>query len=167
MMERTDRHFRVFLRGLTRQTLLYTEMITTGAVLHGDRERLLGFDLVEKPLSLQLGGDEPEELARSAAIAEAMGYDEVNLNVGCPSDRVQHGAFGACLMRTPEKVAAGVAAMRAATSLPVTVKHRIGVDELDSYDDMLRFVDVVRGAWTYFRSSYSLGSAPNCFLSLL
>lgn len=146
MMERTDRHFRVFLRGLTRHTLLYTEMITTGAVLHGDRERLLGFDPSERPLSLQLGGDDPAALAQAASIAKELGYDEVNLNVGCPSDRVQQGAFGACLMRTPEKVAAGVAAMRAASPLPVTVKHRIGVDELDSYDDMLRFVDVVAAA---------------------
>lgn len=146
MMERTDRHFRVFLRGLTRRTLLYTEMITTGAALHGDREHLLGFDSVERPLALQLGGDDPAALATVAKIAQDMGYDEVNLNVGCPSDRVQQGSFGACLMRTPEKVAAGVAAMRAAVDLPVTVKHRIGVDELDSFDDMLRFVDQVAAA---------------------
>jgi len=146
MMDRTDRHFRVFLRGLTRRTLLYTEMITTGAVLRGDREHLLGHDEVERPLALQLGGDDPGELARAVAIAEAWGYDEVNLNVGCPSDRVQKGRFGACLMAEPERVAAAVAAMREAAALPVTVKHRIGIDEADGYDDLFRFVTTVAAA---------------------
>lgn len=146
MMDRTDRHFRYFLRLITRHTLLYTEMVTTGAVLRGDRERLLGFDPCERPLALQLGGDHPEELAQCARLAEAMGYDEVNLNVGCPSDRVQKGRFGACLMAEPERVAEAVAAMRRAVALPVTVKHRIGIDDQDSYEHMLRFVEVVAAA---------------------
>lgn len=143
MLDRTDRHFRFVMRQITRHTLLYTEMVVTRAVLHGDRDRLLGYDPVEHPVALQLGGDDPRELAECARIAEGMGYDEVNLNVGCPSDRVQQGAFGACLMKTPDKVARAVEAMRAAVSIPVTVKHRIGVDDLDRYDDMLRFVRVV------------------------
>ncbi len=146
MMERTDRHFRVFLRGLTRHTLLYTEMITTGAVLHGDREQLLGFSAVERPLALQLGGDEPAALAAAARLAAELGYDEIDLNVGCPSSRVQSGSFGACLMARPERVAAAVAALRAAVTLPVTVKHRIGIDDRDSYEDLLGFVDTVAAA---------------------
>ncbi|MEM6794834.1 MAG: tRNA dihydrouridine(20/20a) synthase DusA [Acidobacteriota bacterium] len=146
MMDRTDRHFRFLIRQLSRHTLLYTEMVTTGAILHGDRDRLLGFDDAERPLALQLGGDDPADLAACARVAEAMGYDEVNLNVGCPSDRVQKGSFGACLMARPETVAAAVDAMRAAVSLPVTVKHRIGIDDLDSYEHMLRFVDAVSEA---------------------
>ena len=146
MMDRTDRHFRWFLRRLTRRTLLYTEMVHVGAVLHGDRERHLGFDPEERPLALQLGGDDPAALAECARIAEDRGYDEVNLNVGCPSERVQKGSFGVCLMGRPEVVAEAVAAMRRAVSIPVTVKHRIGFDNLDRYEDMLRFVDVVAGA---------------------
>lgn len=146
MMDRTDRYFRRLMRLISRHTLLYTEMVTCPAILHGDRERLLGFDPVERPLALQLGGDDPRMLEACARIAADMGYDEINLNVGCPSDRVQSGSFGACLMRTPERVAEGVAAMRAAVELPVTVKHRIGVDELDRYEDMLAFVDVVAAA---------------------
>ncbi|TNF25963.1 MAG: tRNA dihydrouridine(20/20a) synthase DusA [Deltaproteobacteria bacterium] len=146
MMDRTDRHFRYFMRRLTRHTLLYTEMVTTGAVIHGDRELLLGFHPDEHPIALQLGGDDPTELARCARIAADWGYDEVNLNVGCPSDRVQNGNFGACLMAEPERVAEGVAAMRAAVDLPVTVKHRIGIDHIDRYEDMLRFVTVVAAA---------------------
>ena len=146
MMDRTDRFFRLFIRQITRQTLLYTEMVTARAILHGDRERLLGFDPIEHPISLQLGGSDPDELARCAKIAEEWGYDEVNLNVGCPSSRVQSGAFGACLMKTPALVAQCVAAMRTATTLPVTVKHRIGVDDLDAYDDMARFVQIVSAA---------------------
>jgi len=146
MMDRTDRFFRVFMRQLTRETLLYTEMVTTHAILHGDRERLLGYHPIEHPISLQLGGGDPAQLAECARIAEGMGYDEVNINVGCPSDRVQSGAFGVCLMRTPQRVAEGVAAMRAAVSIPVTVKHRIGVDELDRYEDMHNFVAVVSQA---------------------
>jgi tRNA-dihydrouridine synthase A len=146
MMDRTDRHFRAFLRRITRRTLLYSEMITTGAVLHGDREHLLGFSPEERPLALQLGGDDPGELARAAALAAEWGYDEVNLNVGCPSDRVQKGRFGACLMAEPERVAAAVAAMRDAVDLPVTVKHRLGIDDADRYEDMHRFVVTVAAA---------------------
>jgi tRNA-dihydrouridine synthase A len=147
MMDRTDRHFRWFLRRITRRALLYTEMVTTGAILRGDDpERFLGFHPDERPLALQLGGDEPAELAACARIAEEMGYDEVNLNVGCPSDRVQRGSFGVCLMGSPERVADGVVAMREAVSLPVTVKHRIGFDDLDRYEDMLGFVDRVAAA---------------------
>ncbi len=146
MMDRTDRHFRYFMRQITRRTLLYTEMVTSAAILHGDREYLLGFSPEEKPLSLQVGGDNPEELAECTRIAEDMGYDEINLNVGCPSDRVQNGNFGACLMMQPERVARGVEAMIAATSLPVTVKHRIGVDECDRYEDMVNFVRIVSEA---------------------
>jgi tRNA-dihydrouridine synthase A len=146
MMDWTDRHYRRMMRRITRRTLLYTEMVTTGALLHGDAERLLEHDADELPLALQLGGDDPEALARCARMAEAAGFSEVNLNVGCPSDRVQRGRFGACLMAEPERVAACVEAMRAATDLPVTVKHRIGIDRLDGYADMLRFVDVVAAA---------------------
>ncbi len=146
MMDRTDRHYRFFMRRITRRTLLYTEMVTTGALLRGDRERFLGFDPQEKPLALQLGGDDPEALAECARIAEEAGYDEVNLNVGCPSDRVQKGRFGACLMAEPGRVADAVAAMRAAVRLPVTVKQRIGVDDLDRYEDMRAFVETVARA---------------------
>lgn len=146
MMARTDRHLRYFLRQLSRRTLLYTEMVTTGAVIHGDRARLLGFSPEEGPLALQLGGSEPRELAACAKVAEDWGYDEVNLNVGCPSDRVQSGRFGACLMAEPERVAECVAAMRAVVRVPVTVKHRVGIDGLERYEDMLRFVDVVSSA---------------------
>lgn len=143
MMDRTDRHFRGFMRSITRRTLLYTEMITTGAVIHGDRGKLLGYDPIEHPVALQLGGDDPAALVESARIGADLGYDEINLNVGCPSDRVQSGCFGAVLMRRPEHVAACVAAMKAAVQVPVTVKHRIGVDELDRYEDMVRFVEIV------------------------
>jgi tRNA-dihydrouridine synthase A len=143
MMDRTDRHFRYFMRQITRRTLLYTEMVTSAAILHGDRTRLLGFSLAEKPLALQLGGDNPKALALCAHIAEDMGYDEVNLNVGCPSDRVQNGNFGACLMAQPERVADCVAAMKSAVQIPITVKHRIGIDERDAYKDMVQFVQTV------------------------
>ena len=131
MMDWTDRHDRVFLRLISARALLYTEMVTTGAVIHGDREHLLGFDATEHPVAVQLGGSEPAALAEAAHIAQDYGYDEVNLNVGCPSDRVQSGRFGACLMREPALVAECVAAMRKAVSVPVTVKCRIGVDEQD------------------------------------
>ncbi|MGE0713172.1 MAG: tRNA dihydrouridine(20/20a) synthase DusA [Planctomycetota bacterium] len=146
MMDTTDRHFRYVLRRISRRALLYTEMIPASAALRGDRERLLGFDESERPLALQLGGDDPAALAECARIAADLGYDEVNLNVGCPSDRVREGSFGACLMARPELVARCVAAMRAAVPLPVTVKHRIGIDLLDRYEDMLHFVDVVAAA---------------------
>jgi len=143
MMDRTDRHYRAFLRTLTSETLLYTEMIVAQAIIHGDRDFLLGYDDVEHPLALQIGGDDPAMIAECSRIAEGYGYDEINLNIGCPSDRVQKGRFGACLMHEPEQVARCVDAARAATALPVTVKHRIGVDDLDRYEDMLNFVDVV------------------------
>ena len=131
MMEWTDRHCRAFHRQLTRRALLYTEMVTTGAVLRGDRARLIGFDPVEQPVALQLGGSDPRALAQCARIAADFGYAEVNLNVGCPSDRVQEGRFGACLMAEPALVGDCVAAMKAAVALPVTVKCRIGIDEQD------------------------------------
>jgi tRNA-dihydrouridine synthase A len=146
MMDRTDRHFRYLVRLITKETLLYTEMITTWAILKGPRDQLLAFDPSEHPIALQVGGDDPRALAEVARIAEGAGYDELNVNVGCPSDRVQSGRFGACLMLEPERVAEGVAAMRAATRLPVTVKHRIGVDERDRYEDMRAFVDTVAAA---------------------
>jgi tRNA-dihydrouridine synthase A len=134
------------LRQITRHTLLYTEMITTGALLHRDPARFLDYHPAEHPLALQLGGSEPDELAACARLADAWGYDEINLNVGCPSDRVQSGRFGACLMAEPQLVADGVAAMLQASSRPVTVKHRIGIDDRDSYDELLHFVDSVAAA---------------------
>ena len=143
MMEYTDRHFRYFMRQITRLTLLYTEMITTAAIIHGNRHKLLDFSLQEKPLSLQLGGDNPQELAECARIAQDWGYDEVNLNVGCPSSRVQNGNFGACLMAQPETVARAIAAMQKAVKIPVTVKHRLGIDDRDRYEDMANFVRIV------------------------
>lgn len=149
MMDRTDRHFRLLLRLISRHTLLYTEMVTTGAVIHGDRRRHLDFDDRERPLALQLGGDDPATLAECARMAADWGYDEVNLNIGCPSDRVQNGHFGACLMAHPDRVARAVEAMRRAVDLPVTVKHRIGIDHLDSYEHMLGFVDTVAAAGCY------------------
>ncbi len=146
MMDWTDRHCRVFHRLITRHTRLYTEMVTTGALLHGDQGRHLDFDAVEHPLALQLGGSEPEDLARCARLAERWGYDEVNLNCGCPSPRVQRGAFGACLMGEAQLVADCVKAMRDATALPVTVKHRIGIDRQESYEFVRDFVATVAAA---------------------
>jgi len=131
MMDWTDRHCRVFHRLMSRRARLYTEMLTTGAVIHGDRERLLGFDPTEHPVALQLGGSDPGDLATAAKIGEEFGYDEINLNVGCPSDRVKDGRFGACLMAEPALVAEGVAAMKRAVKIPVTVKCRIGIDDQD------------------------------------
>ncbi|MBI5130223.1 MAG: tRNA dihydrouridine(20/20a) synthase DusA [Rhodopseudomonas palustris] len=131
MMEWTDRHCRVFHRLLSKRARLYTEMLTTGAVIHGDRQRLLGFDASEHPVALQLGGSNPADLATAAKIGEDFGYDEINLNVGCPSDRVKDGRFGACLMAEPALVADGVAAMKRAVTIPVTVKCRIGIDDQD------------------------------------
>ena len=141
MMDWTDRHCRYFHRLLAPHARLYTEMVTTGAVLHGDRERLLGFSPAESPVALQLGGHEPADLAACARIGADLGYAEINLNVGCPSDRVQSGRFGACLMREPSLVADCVAAMRASVSIPVTVKCRIGVDAQDEYEDLHKFVE--------------------------
>ncbi len=141
MMDWTDRHCRYFHRLLAPEALLYTEMVTTGAVIHGDRERLLGFDPAEQPVALQLGGSDPDELARAARIGADFGYAEINLNVGCPSDRVQKGRFGACLMKEPALVRDCLAAMRAAVSVPVTAKTRIGVDDCDSEAFFLDFID--------------------------
>ena len=143
MMDRTDRHARYLHRLLTPSTLLYTEMVTTGAILHGDAARHLRFDAAEHPVALQLGGSDPAQLAACARIGAEFGYDEINLNVGCPSDRVSAGRFGACLMAEPALVARGVAAMRAAVDVPVTVKCRIGTDEQDSFEHLAEFV---RGA---------------------
>ncbi len=146
MMEYTDRHERSFLRLISRRALLYTEMITAEAVIHGDVQRLLGFSPAEHPVALQLGGSDPERMARAAEIGQTFGYDEININVGCPSDRVQSGRFGACLMAEADLVAACVTAMRAATDLPITVKSRIGIDDQDSYDFLRQFVDTVAAA---------------------
>jgi tRNA-dihydrouridine synthase A len=146
MMDWTDRHCRVFHRLLAPNARLYTEMVHAQAVIHGDRERLLGFDPVEHPVALQLGGSDPAHLAQATRIGADWGYDEVNLNVGCPSDRVQAGRFGACLMKEPALVADCVAAMAAATTVPVTVKCRLGVDEMEDYEVFRRFVDTVADA---------------------
>ena len=146
MMEWTDRHCRFFHRLLTRRALLYTEMITTGAVLRGDRARLLGFDPAEHPVAVQLGGSDPHALAESARICADLGYDEINLNVGCPSDRVREGRFGACLMAEPALVGDCVAAMKAAVSIPVTVKCRIGIDAQDPEESLDTFTRTVIAA---------------------
>ena len=146
MMEWTDRHCRFFHRLMTRRARLYTEMVTTGAVLHGERERLIGFDPFEHPLALQLGGADPRALAQSARIAEDFGYGEVNLNVGCPSDRVQEGRFGACLMAEPDHVGECVAAMKAQVRVPVTVKCRIGIDAQDPEEALETFTAAVERA---------------------
>jgi tRNA-dihydrouridine synthase A len=143
MMNWTDRHFRFFIRQITRRALLYTEMVNMNALVHGDLERHLGYSPDEHPVALQLGGDEPRTLARCARLAEEWGYDEVNLNVGCPSERVQSGNFGACLMADPERVKECLSAMGEAVAIPVTVKHRIGIDELDTYDHLADFVAIV------------------------
>ncbi|HET9160906.1 MAG TPA: tRNA dihydrouridine(20/20a) synthase DusA [Caulobacteraceae bacterium] len=165
MMDWTDRHCRVLHRMLSSRALLYTEMLTTGAVLHGDRARLLAFDPVEHPVALQLGGSDPGELARAARIAEAEGYDEINLNVGCPSDRVQSGRFGACLMKEPELVAEGMAAIRAAVKVEATVKCRIGVDEQEPEESLFRLVDLcaqagVRRFTVHARKAWLEGLSP-------
>lgn len=146
MMEWTDRHERFFLRLISRHARLYTEMLTAPAVIHGDRDRLLGFDPAEQPLAVQLGGADAAELAEAARICADYGYDEINLNVGCPSDRVQSGRFGACLMREPATVARAVSVMAKAVDLPVTVKCRIGVDEQDENRDLDGFIDQVADA---------------------
>ena len=146
MMDWTDRHCRFFLRLLSQNALLYTEMVTTGALLHGDSQRFLRHSECEYPLALQLGGSDPQALAACAKMAEQAGYDEVNLNVGCPSDRVQNNMIGACLMGHPQLVADCVKAMRDAVSIPVTVKHRIGINGRDSYEQLCEFVDTVHQA---------------------
>jgi len=165
MMEWTDRHCRFFHRLLTRRALIYTEMLTTGAVLRGDRARLLGFDPSEHPVALQLGGCDPAALAESARIGEDFGYDEINLNVGCPSDRVQEGRFGACLMAEPALVAECVAAMKASVKIPVTVKCRIGIDEQDPEHALFAFTEAVKAAGTdalivHARKAWLKGLSP-------
>ncbi|MCU7918692.1 MAG: tRNA dihydrouridine(20/20a) synthase DusA [Candidatus Thiodiazotropha sp. (ex Epidulcina cf. delphinae)] len=146
MLDWTDRYCRYFLRLISRHVVLYTEMVTTGAILHGNRARFLDFDPSEHPVALQLGGSDPKELAECAGLGQTWGYDEINLNVGCPSDRVQSGRFGACLMATPQLVSDCVKAMRDRVSVDVTVKHRIGVDEHDSYDELCEFIGTVSEA---------------------
>ena len=165
MMDWTDRHCRFLHRQLSRQALLYTEMVVADGIIHGDRERLLGYDAVEHPVALQLGGSEPEKLAEAVRIANDFGYDEINLNVGCPSDRVQSGAFGACLMREPDLVAHCVAAMKAVSDAPVTVKCRIGVDEQDPEIALSalaeRVVDAgVDALWVHARKAWLEGLSP-------
>ncbi len=146
MMDWSDHHCRYFWRLLTRESLLYTEMVTTGALIHGNRERFLHFNANEHPVALQLGGSNAGELAQCAQWAQQWGYDEVNLNCGCPSDRVQSGMFGACLMAHPQLVAAGVKAMRDACDIPITVKHRIGIDDMESYQQLTDFIEPVAEA---------------------
>src|SRR3569833_2573354 len=146
MMDWTDRHSRFFHRLMTRRALLYTEMLTTGAILHGDRARLMGFDPSEQPVALQLGGSDPKALAQAARIGVDFGYVEINLNCGCPSDRVQEGRCGACLMAEPALVADGVAAMKAAVSIPVTVKCRIGIDEQDPVETLFGIAERMKAA---------------------
>ncbi|QPC93020.1 tRNA dihydrouridine(20/20a) synthase DusA [Mesorhizobium sp. INR15] len=165
MMDWTDRHCRFFHRQLTSRALLYTEMVVADAVIHGTRERLLGFDDAEHPVALQLGGSDPRKLAEAARIGEAFGYDEINLNVGCPSDRVQSGTFGACLMKVPVLVADCVAAMKAAVKVPVTVKCRIGVDEQDPEPALDALADGVFDAgadalWVHARKAWLEGLSP-------
>ncbi|HXZ45550.1 MAG TPA: tRNA dihydrouridine(20/20a) synthase DusA [Pseudolabrys sp.] len=165
MMEWTDRHCRFFHRLLTRRALIYTEMLTTGAVLHGRRERLLGFDPFEHPVALQLGGCDPDALAQSARIGEDFGYDEINLNVGCPSDRVQEGRFGACLMAEPALVGECISAMKAKVKIPVTVKCRIGIDEQHPEQALFAFAGMVKAAGTdalivHARKAWLKGLSP-------
>jgi tRNA-dihydrouridine synthase A len=165
MMDWTDRHCRVLHRTLTARAVLYTEMLTTGAILHGDRARLLAFDPAEHPVALQLGGSDPADLAEAARIGEAEGYDEINLNVGCPSDRVQSGRFGACLMREPQLVAECMAAISAAVKVPATVKCRIGVDDQDPKESLFGLVDLcVQAGVTHFvvhaRKAHLQGLSP-------
>ena len=165
MMDWTDRHCRFFHRQLTRRALLYTEMIIAEAVIHGDRERLLGFDAIEHPVALQLGGSEPARLAEAARIGADFGYDEINLNVGCPSDRVQSGTFGACLMKAPVLVGQCVAAMKGAVGVPVTVKCRLGVDDQDTGPALDALAQSVWAAgadalWVHARKAWLDGLNP-------
>ncbi|MEF2071457.1 tRNA dihydrouridine(20/20a) synthase DusA [Consotaella aegiceratis] len=165
MVDWTDRHCRYFHRQLSRRALLYTEMIVADAILHGDRDRLLGFDALEHPVALQLGGSDPAKLAEAARIGQDFGYDEINLNVGCPSDRVQSGTFGACLMREPALVGECLAAMSNAVSVPVTVKCRIGVDEQDPEPALDAIADVAvaagaSGLWVHARKAWLQGLNP-------
>lgn len=165
MIDWTDRHCRFFHRQLTARALLYTEMVVADAILHGPRDRLLGFDACEHPVALQLGGSDPEKLAKAARIGAEYGYNEINLNVGCPSDRVQSGTFGACLMRTPDVVGACVAAMKASVTIPVTVKCRIGVDDQDPETALDAVAETVFAAgadalWVHARKAWLQGLSP-------
>ncbi|AOU99642.1 tRNA dihydrouridine(20/20a) synthase DusA [Acidihalobacter yilgarnensis] len=165
MMDYTDRHARYLLRLISQHTLLYTEMVTSAALVHGDAARLLNYNHEEHPVALQVGGSDPSEMAAAARLAEQYGYDEINVNVGCPSDRVQAGRFGACLMAEPDTVAECVAAMRGATRLPVTVKTRIGIDHQDSYEALCGFVERVSeagcGSFTiHARKAWLKGLSP-------
>lgn len=165
MMEWSDRHCRIFWRQLTKEALLYTEMVTTGAIIHAEPERFLKFHQDEHPIALQLGGSNPSDLAHCAKIAEDWGYDEVNLNCGCPSDRVQNGMFGACLMAQPLLVAHCIRTMQEACSIPITVKHRIGIDDMNSYQDMLDFIQPIMdvGCKTFIvhaRNAWLQGLSP-------
>ncbi len=165
MMDWSDRHCRYFFRQLSPHAVVYSEMVTSGALIHGDVERHLAFDPAEHPVALQLGGSEPDDLSRCARLGEDWGYDEVNLNCGCPSERVQKGAFGACLMAEPDLVADCVKAMQDAVSVPVTVKHRLGIDSIESYDFVRRFVEKVAkaGCETFFvhaRNAVLKGLSP-------
>lgn len=165
MMACTDRHYRYFARLLTRNALLYTEMVVADTIIYGDRERYLGFDPVEHPVALQLGGSDPEKLAICTKIADEYGYDEINLNVGCPSERVQSGSFGACLMKEPTLVAECIDAMKSVTKRPVTVKTRIGVDDQDSYEFLHVFIsqlvqEKVDGVIVHARKAWLKGLSP-------
>jgi tRNA-dihydrouridine synthase A len=165
MMDWTDRHCRFFHRKMTRHALLYTEMVVADAIIYGDRERLLGFNPIEHPVALQVGGSDPKKLAMVAKIAEDFGYDEINLNCGCPSDRVQSGAFGACLMQEPKLVADCVAAMKSAVKIPVTVKCRIGVDSQEPREALFAMVDALAQAgvdavWVHARKAWLQGLSP-------
>jgi len=165
MMDHTDRHFRYFMRIISPHALLYTEMITTGALIHGDRQRFLEHNADEYPLAIQLGGSNPEDLAICAVIAEEAGYDEVNLNVGCPSDRVQSGKFGACLMAEPGLVSECISKMSDAVDIPITVKTRIGIDDKDSYEELTAFIDCVKQAgcnifFIHARKAWLFGLSP-------
>lgn len=165
MMTHTDRHFRYFLRLLSKQAMLYTEMLTTGALIHGDRDYFLAYNKEEHPLALQLGGSDPLQLGQCALMAEDAAYDEVNLNVGCPSDRVQSGRIGACLMAHPALVAECIRSMHSAVKIPVTVKTRIGIDDQDSYEELRKFIRLVSeaGCRTFFmhaRKAWLKGLSP-------
>lgn len=165
MLDWTDRHCRYFHRLLSKQALLYTEMVTTGALIHGDKDRFLQFNAAENPLAFQLGGSNPNDLALCAKLVEAYGYDEVNLNVGCPSDRVQNGSFGACLMAEPALVADCIDAMAQVVSIPVTVKSRIGIDDKDSYAALVHFIGTIadKGCKTFVvhaRKAWLKGLSP-------
>ncbi|MDN3640613.1 tRNA dihydrouridine(20/20a) synthase DusA [Simiduia curdlanivorans] len=165
MMEWSDRHCRYFWRLMSKRAFLYTEMVTCGALIHGDRERFLNYNSEEHPLALQVGGSNPQELAACAKMAESWGYDEINLNCGCPSDRVQNGMIGACLMGHPQLVADCIKAMQDATSIPVTVKHRIGIDDMDDYQGLTDFVEPIAatGCLTFIvhaRKAWLKGLSP-------